>query len=101
MAKGSGIKKELKCSPELRAVVKEKRMARGKVMGAIWKYAKKHKLQSKDDGRIIECDDNLSAVFKKVIAKKRKIESRGNKIRVPKGSIFFTEIMKSLSKHLS
>jgi len=93
--------KEMKCSPELRAVVKHRKMERKKVLSAIWKYAKKHKLQSKESGQIIECDKKLSAVFKKVIAKKRKIKSRGKTLRIPAGSLFMTEMMGALSKHFS
>ena len=53
MAKGSALKKEMKCSDELRAVVKEKKISRGKMMKAVWKYIKKHKLQDKKDKRVI------------------------------------------------
>ena len=100
--KGSGIKKELRCSPELREVVKEKKMARGKVIKAFWVYVKKHKLQSEDDGRIVELDDKLKPLFSsRLIKHKRKIESRGSKIRIPAGHVFMTEVTGALAKHLS
>jgi chromatin remodeling complex protein RSC6 len=101
MAKGKGLMKEMKCSPELRDVIKEKKISRGKMMKLLWKYIKKHRLQSKEDKRIIDCDDKLTALFKKAIAKKRKFKMRGKTIRVSAGSIYMTEMGKPLSKHLS
>lgn len=101
MAKGSALKKEMKCSEELQAVVKEKKISRGQMMKSLWKYIKKHGLQSKDDKRIIICDEKLKPLFKKVIAKKRKFKMRGKTIRVPAGQIYMTEMGKPLSKHLS
>jgi len=101
MAKGSALKKEMKASEELQAVVKHRKISRGKMMQAIWKYVKKHKLQSKEDKRIVICDAKLAPIFKKVIAKKRKFKMRGKTIRVPKGQIFMTEMGGALSKHLS
>ena len=101
MAKGSGIMKDMKCSEELQAVVKEKKMSRGKVVQKLWKYIKRHDLQDPDNKRVVKCDKKLAAIFKKVIAKKRKIKMRGNVIKVPAGSIFMTEIGGGLKKHLS
>lgn len=99
--KGTGLQKEMKCSKELRAVTKTKYIARGALIGLLWKYIKKHKLQSKESGQIVRCDDKLSAIFKRVIRKKRKIVNRGKKIRIPAGSIFMTEMVGALGKHLS
>jgi chromatin remodeling complex protein RSC6 len=101
--KGSALKKEMKCSEELQAVVKEKKISRGNLMKAIWKYISKHKLKSEDDGRIIKvADSKLEPLFKsKLIADKRKIEMRGKTIKIPKGHVFMTEIAGALSKHLS
>src|SRR5258708_5072336 len=76
MAKGSALKKEMRASDELRAIVKEKKISRGQMMKSIWKYIKRHKLQS-DDKRIVECDDKLTDLFKKVISKPRKLKMRG------------------------
>jgi chromatin remodeling complex protein RSC6 len=101
MAKGSALKKEMKCSDELQAVVKEKKISRGQLMKSIWKYIKKHDLQNKESGRIVDCDDKLSALFAKTIKHKREIKMRGKKIKVPAGSIFMTEIGGALQKHLS
>lgn len=101
MAKGSALKKEMKASPELQVIVKDKKVSRGKMMQKIWKYVKKHKLQSKDDKRIVICDEKLAPIFKRVIAKKRKFKMRGKTIRVPAGQIFMTEMGGALSKHLS
>lgn len=99
--KGSALSKEFKCSEELEAVVKHSKISRGKMMKKLWDYIKKHKLQSKEDKRIIICDEKLSALFKKVIANKRKFKMRGKTIRVPKGQIYMTEMAKPLGKHLS
>ena len=93
--------KEMKCSKELQAVVKEKKMGRGKVVQAIWKYIKKHDLQSSKDKRIVKCDDKLSAIFDRTIRKDRQLKMRGQVIKVPAGRIFMTEMGKALSKHLS
>lgn len=101
MAKGSGIMKELKCSDELQAVIKLKKSSRGNTVKQLWKYIKKHDLQSSKDKRIVKCDDKLQALFSKAIKKDRTIESRGNKIKVPAGRIFMTEMGGALSKHLS
>ena len=109
MAKGSALSKELKCSDELIAVVKEKKISRGAMMKVIWKYIKRKGLQGPDgsDGRVIKLDDRLEAVvcksskLKKAIKEKRKITMRGNTIKIPKGCIFFTELGGGLSKNLS
>lgn len=101
MAKGSALKKEMRASEELQAIVKEKKISRGQMMKKLWHYVKKHKLQNKDDKRMVDCDDKLSDLFKKVISKPRKFKMRGKTIRVPKGSIFMTEMGGALSKHLS
>jgi chromatin remodeling complex protein RSC6 len=65
MAKGSGITKEMKCSDELREIVKEKKISRGQMMKAIWKYIKRHGLQDKKDKRVINPDEKLAAVIGK------------------------------------
>jgi chromatin remodeling complex protein RSC6 len=99
----------MKCSDELQEVVKSKKISRGEMMKVVWKYIKKHDLKGVDggDGRIIKLDDKLEAVvsksskLKKAIKEKRKIEMRGNTIRIPKGCIFMTELAGGLSKNLS
>ena len=53
MAKGSGIMKELKCSDELRELTGEKKISRGQMMKAVWKYIKRKGLQDKKDKRTI------------------------------------------------
>ena len=65
MPKGSGITKEMKASEELQAIVKEKKISRGQMMKAIWKYIKKHDLQDKKDKRQINPDTKLAAVIGK------------------------------------
>jgi chromatin remodeling complex protein RSC6 len=99
--KGSGIMKEMRCSEELQAVVKSKTISRGNIMKSIWNYIEKNDLKSSKDGRIIKCDDKLSDLFKKEIKKDRTIAQRGQKIKVPAGRIFMTEMAGALSKHLS
>ena len=101
MAKGSALKKEMHCSDELKDVIGKKKVARGQMMKDLWHYIKKHKLQVEDNKRCVECDDKLTALFSKVISKKRKFKMRGKTIRVPKGQIFMTEMGGALSKHLS
>lgn len=51
--RGSGLKKEMKCSEELQAVVKEKKISRGQMMKAVWAYIKRKKIQDKKDKRTI------------------------------------------------
>jgi chromatin remodeling complex protein RSC6 len=99
--KGAGIKKPMRCSEELRAIVKEKKLPRGQVVKALWKYIKKHHLQSSKDGRIIKCDDKLKAIFKSIIKKDRKLVVRKKKFKIPAGRIFMTEMGKGLTRHLS
>ena len=100
--KGGGINKEKRTSHELREIVKERKMSRGSVIKALWKYIKKHKLQSEDDGRIVKLDDKLIPLFSsKLVKHKRKIVSRGSKIKIPAGHVFMTEIASALSDHLS
>lgn len=88
MAKGSGITKEMKCSDELQEIVKEKKISRGQMMKAVWKYIKKHDLQGakndkgKKDNRWIAPDEKLGAVI-------------GNK------PISMFKMAGKLSKHLS
>lgn len=65
MPKGSGLMKEMRCSDELRAIVKEKKISRGQMMKSIWVYIKKHKLQDKKDKRTINPDEKLAAVLGK------------------------------------
>lgn len=107
MAKGSALSKELRCSDELRELVKEKKISRGQMMKSVWDYIKRKKLKSEDDGRIIKLDDRLEAVvsnsskMKKLIKDKRTIEMRGKKIKIPKGHLFMTELAGALSKNLS
>ena len=101
MAKGEALKKEMKFSKELQAVLKKKKLPRGKISKYLWKYIKKHELQSSKDGRIVKCDDKLKAVFKKIIKKDRKLKMRGKTIKIPAGRIFLTEIMTGLKPHLS
>ena len=99
---GKGLDKEMKVSDELREIVKEKKLSRKKVTQALWKHIKKHKLnQQHEDGRIIQCDEKMEPIFKKLIKDKRTIEMRGRKIKIPKGAIFMTEIAGAISKHLS
>lgn len=109
MPKGSALSKELKCSEELQAITKTKKISRGKMMKVIWKFIKRKGLQGPDgaDGRVIKLDDRLMAVvcksskLKKAIKEKRKITMRGNTIKIPKGCIFMTELAGGLSKNLS
>jgi len=101
MPKGSGIMKEMTCSDELQAITKSKKMGRGKVVQSLWKYIKRKGLQSKEDKRIVICDDRLAAIFKRTIKEPRKLKMRGKVIKVPAGQIFMTEMGKGITKHLS
>ena len=65
MTKGSALSKEMKCSEELQAIVKEKTISRGQMMKAVWKYIRKHDLQDKKDKRTINPDEKFAAVVGK------------------------------------
>lgn len=62
--RGSALKVPMRCSSELREASGEKRLSRGGAIKWFWKYAEKHKLKDKEDGRIIhvEKDKKLAAV---------------------------------------
>lgn len=68
---GKGLMKEMKCSEELQAITGEKKISRGQMMKAVWKYIKKHGLQGakndkgKKDNRWIDPDEKLGAVIGK------------------------------------
>ncbi len=62
-AKPNALQQPLKPSAELAAIVGEGTMPRGEVVSKVWIYIKAHKLQSKDDGRVIVADDKLRKVF--------------------------------------
>lgn len=101
--KGSALKKEMKCSEELQAVTKTKKISRGALMKAVWKYIKKHKLQVEGNGRVVKVEGSkLEPLFsKRLIKDKRKVTMRGKDIKIPKGHVFMTEFGGALSKHLS
>lgn len=102
--RGAGIKAKKRCSDELRAILKEKKVSRGEAIQGFWGYVKRHKLQSSSDGRIVKVgeDDKLKALFpSKLIKKDRKIESRGKSIKIKAGRVFMTEVAAALSEHLS
>lgn len=50
-------------TPELAAVVGKKTLSRAATTKALWVYIKANKLQSAKDGRMIEPDAKLAAVF--------------------------------------
>ena len=105
MAKRKGnpaFMRELKCSDELREFTGEKKISRPQLMKVFWKYAKKHKLQPKDNGRLVKVEGSkLEPLFsQKLIGKKREIKMRGKTIKIPAGHVFMTEIGGALGKHL-
>jgi chromatin remodeling complex protein RSC6 len=61
----SALQKEMRCSDELRELVKEKKISRGQMMKAVWKYIRKHKLQNPKNKRNIIPDSKLGAVIGK------------------------------------
>jgi chromatin remodeling complex protein RSC6 len=65
--RGAALKTPMRCSSELRELLGEKKLARGESIKRFWKYVKKHKLQDKEDGRIIRSDKDkkLAAVVGK------------------------------------
>ena len=102
MAKGSGITAPKKPSAELAVILGSKdKVSRGGVMKGLWKYIKKHKLQSEDNGQIIECDENLRDFFGKGVKGKRSVEMRGRKVTLKDGEIHMTQMGKYVSDHLS
>ena len=61
-----GIKKPVPVSKDLQnALGVPSKVARTEVVKKIWAYAKKHKIQDKNDGRIFILDDNLAKLFGK------------------------------------
>ncbi len=62
----SGLEQMVDLSPELEAVVGAGPMMRKEVTSKLWEYIKSNGLQSEDDGRIIQPDATLKAVFDKV-----------------------------------
>jgi chromatin remodeling complex protein RSC6 len=65
----SKFMKPMQVSDELAKIVGKGPMPRTEVTKKLWAYIKSHKLQSKDNGRFIEPDENLAKVLgsKKVI----------------------------------
>jgi chromatin remodeling complex protein RSC6 len=95
------IRKELKCSPELREFIGEKKISRTELTKKIWKHIKKKKLQVEGNGRVVRVDSKLAPLIsKRLVAKKRKIEMRGKEIKIPAGHVFMTELTQIASKHL-
>ena len=67
MAKGGGLQKQLDYSEELENILLDVKYKKPTISMAdatkqIWVYIKKHKLQDKEDGRIILCDSNLKTL---------------------------------------
>lgn len=52
----------LSVSPELSSIVGSERQSRAQIVGRLWVYIKKKKLQ---DGRIVKCDIPLRVIFGK------------------------------------
>ena len=63
--KPNALQQPLQPSEQLAAIVGEGTMPRGEVVSKVWVYIKAHKLQSKEDGRVIVADDKLRQVFGK------------------------------------
>lgn len=103
MAKGSALKKEMKCSSELREFLKgEKKISRADLMKAIWKYIKRHDLQVEENRRAIRIEGSrLEPLFPKKMLKKHVVKMKDKKIKVPSGCIFMTEIGGAMTEHLS
>lgn len=81
-ASGSAFWTPLKPSAALAAVIGSTSVPRTDVMKKLWEYIKAHKLQDPADGRRINADAKLAAVFGK-----------------PQASMF--EMTSLISKHLS
>ncbi|WP_102957732.1 SWIB/MDM2 domain-containing protein [Mangrovicella endophytica] len=64
-AKPDAVHKLVQPSEQLAAVVGSKPLARGEVISRMWDYIKKNKLQDPQDGREINADDKLQAIFGK------------------------------------
>ena len=80
-----GIRKPVPVSKALqKALGVPANVARTEVVKKIWAYAKKHKIQDKNDGRIFILDDNLAKLFGK---------KKGTKIHG------FKDLPKQLNKH--
>jgi len=59
----NAFNKPLELSPELQAVVGEKKLSRPKVTKKIWEYIKDNDLQNPEDKRNILADDKLRPIF--------------------------------------
>ncbi len=64
-AKPNALQQPLQPSADLAAIVGKGTMPRGEVVSKVWVYIKEHKLQSKEDGRVILADDKLRKIFGK------------------------------------
>jgi len=95
--KGSALKKPVKISTALAAVIGKGPMPRTDVTKKIWAYIKKKKLQVPGNARFIKLDATL-----KTILKPSKTAKMGSKtLKVPAGSIFMMDMTKQLNKHIA
>lgn len=60
----SSFWKPLKPGPKLAAVIGDAPVTRTDMISKLWKYVKKHKLQSKSNPRVIKADAALKDLFK-------------------------------------
>ncbi|XP_059088518.1 uncharacterized protein LOC131884687 [Tigriopus californicus] len=63
MAKGSGLTKPMKLSPELAEVVGKKEASRSECIKQLWAYIKKHNLQDPENKQFFKPDKKMAKVF--------------------------------------
>ncbi|QYE37280.1 SWIB/MDM2 domain-containing protein (plasmid) [Polymorphobacter sp. PAMC 29334] len=63
--KTGGFNTPVTPSPQLAAIVGDKPLPRSEIVSLMWVYIKEHKLQDAKDGRQINADAKLEAIFGK------------------------------------
>lgn len=61
----TGFNREMALSSQLQDVIGEEKCSRPRVVKLLWAYIKENNLQNELDKRQINCDDKLTALFKK------------------------------------
>ena len=63
MAKGSGLTKPMKLSPELADIVGKKEASRAECVKQLWAYLKKHNLQDPANKQYFTPDKKMAKIF--------------------------------------
>ena len=101
--KGIALKKPVKISTKLAAVIGKGPMPRTDVTKKIWAYIKRKNLQSPVHGHLIKLDEKLKTILKPsrgYVEKKDARTGRKKKIAIPAGHIIMFDMTKQLSNHI-